>query len=293
MRAARRNIEIPVEQSERRGNRAFLGRILFGFFTASSLAFSVPFLKDGPFLWADKNLYLQGMVLSLTVALFTQSLLSLKPRNTRLLFFVSFCVSYLAEVAGIRWAWPFSSRYHYHPSILPQLPGGVPLCIPLMWFMLAFTTLIFLRPVSIRTAGRISMKRLLLKAAGCALYVTATDFVIDPLGVLFKAWTWDVSGMYFGIPFGNFMGWFGVGFVICGVYLLFESPPPEERFRLHVARDGAFAAASVFLTCVCFAGSVMHTDSVLPAAVSLSVMGPFWIYWAISAWRVRRETPNS
>jgi uncharacterized membrane protein len=283
------DIEIPVGHSERGERRARWGRILFWVFAASSLAFSGPFLKAGPFSWADRNLYLQGMVLSLAVALLIQSFLSLKPANTLLLFVVSFYVSCLAEAAGIRWAWPFSSRYHYDPSILPKLPGGVPLCIPLMWFMLVYTALVFLRPAAIRTGGRVSGKRLLAKTAGCALFVTAMDFVIDPLGVLFKAWTWEGSGAYFGVPVGNFTGWFGVGFVICGAYLLLEIPLPEVGFGRHAAGDGAFAAVSVFLTGVCFAGSVLHTGSPVPAAASLFVMGPFWIYRAVSSRRIRRK----
>ena len=252
---------------------------------------SIPFFRSSDFSWSEMNPFLQAMVLALTAALFCHAYFSrgsVRLRNTALLFVVSSFVSVVAEAAAIRWAWPFSSRYHYDPAIGPTLPGGVPLMIPLAWFMLAYTALVFLEPLSIRPGGSRSPGRVVLKAALCALFIMGADFALDPLGVMYDTWSWHEPGRYFGIPAGNFSGWFLVGFVICLTTLLLEKPCPEVPAKYRFALDRWFVLASIALTTLFFVGCTMRVGSVLPAALSLAFMGPCWVFWFASERRALR-----
>ncbi len=250
---------------------------------------SIPFFRWNDVSWAEMNPYLQGLTFSLAAALFCQAYLSSRLRNTMLLLVVAVLVSWAAESLGIRWAWPFSGRYHYNPAIGPGLPGDVPLCIPVTWFMLAYTALVFTGPLAVRPRGPLSPVRLLLKTSLCALFVMAADFAIDPLAVKYGAWSWQEPGAYFGVPWGIYAGWFMVAFAICGCALLLEKPRPGHRYSHHVARDKPFVVASISLTMICFAGSFLRVGSVLPVALSLTFMGMCWLYWLVSAARPAME----
>lgn len=260
-------------------------RALFVALVVLAAVCSIPFFRWTDVSWAQMNPYLQGLTFSLAAALFCQAYLSSRLRNTLLLLMVSVLVSWAAEAIGIRWAWPFSGRYNYNPAIGPSLPGDVPLCIPVTWFMLAYTALVFTGPLSIRPRGFLSPGRLLLKTTLCALFVMAADFAIDPLAVKYGAWSWHVQGAYFGVPLGNYAGWFIVAYTICGLSLILEKPRPRHLRRNHIALDKPFVAASISLTMICFAGSFLRVGSVLPVALSLTFMGMCWLFWLVSAGR--------
>lgn len=255
--------------------------------SAVSAAFSIPFLRSIPFPWAEMNLCLQGAVFSLMAALLYLAWLNRNLVRASILFLIAFSVAYTAETAGVRGDPVFGYQYHYHPSLLPVLPGGVPLCIPMMWFLLAYTPLVFLRGLSIKRNGYPAWDRLLMKAGLCALFITASDFVIEPLGVLSQAWTWHERGRYFGAPLLNFIGWFMVGMVVTVCYFLVEhflvDEPPDHAHP----SDLVFGRVSIALMSISFLFCTFHAKSVFPALLAGAVMVPCWIYWSVSARRSR------
>ena len=56
----------------------------------------------------------------------------------------------------------------------------------------------------------------------------AIDLVMDPVSIRSGAWTWVHGGPYFGVPIGNFVGWFFVTIVATGVFRLFEYYSPRK-----------------------------------------------------------------
>jgi uncharacterized membrane protein len=254
----------------------------FFILSAVSAAFSIPFSRSIPFPWTEMNGYLHGAVFSLAAAVLYLSWLDRKLLQMALLCAVAIAVSYAAESAGVRGDPVFGYQYHYSPAISPVLPGGVPLCIPLMWFMLAYTPLVFLRRYSIRPKGRLAWERLLVKSALCALFITASDFVIEPLGVFARVWFWHEAGDYFGAPVRNFAGWFMVGMVISGCYLVIENSLAGKRPEGRRPSDRTFGRVSIVLMWICFLFSVFHIKSVFPAALACAVMLPYWVYWSVS-----------
>ncbi|HEX8352134.1 MAG TPA: carotenoid biosynthesis protein [Pyrinomonadaceae bacterium] len=114
---------------------------------------------------------------------------------------------FAVEAAGVRLGVPFG-EYAYTGVLQPQLLG-VPVVMGVAWMVLVafasdFTARLRLPP---------------WPAAACAaLLTTATDLVIDPLAAnRLGYWTWAHGGVYYGIPFTNFVGWFVTALLACRV----------------------------------------------------------------------------
>jgi putative membrane protein len=153
-------------------------------------------------------------------------------------FLVVGILSYLAELLGSSTGFPFG-KYHYTDILQPQI-AGVPLLIPLAWFMMlppawAIAKIIvgetpnlnhevhkgaprktflfsFLGVAPARLA--FSAGSWLIFALLSSLAFTAWDLFLDPQMVSFGFWVWEIPGQYFGIPLSNYVGWIVVSAVI-------------------------------------------------------------------------------
>ena len=259
-----------------------IAQLLFLAFMVGTVVFCLPFIKGIHFAGLEMNPFLQGLIFFLTAAQICHGYLSGSISNAWGLFFISFLVSFSAEWIGMHWKGLFGSLHRYDSALIPRLTEQVPVCIPLVWFWLANTAMVFLRPLLIRWKGSRSRRRWLPMAVLGAFYITAMDFIIEPLGVSSGAWVWKEPGGYFGTPIWNFAGWFMVGFVICGSYLHWERPAPDQQKREIILSDGIFALVSIFLSLVCSAACLVRLKTFLPAGLALSIMVPYWIYWAVS-----------
>lgn len=253
--------------------------IALGSLTAAAVIACLPFLARPSFSWVEMNAGLQVLVVALAAGAFYQAGLSRGFDNAVRLFVLAFSISYAAESISAHYGWLSGARYAYHPAIVPVLPSGIPLAIPLMWFGFANTALFFLRPLAIRTSHGISWPRAILKAALAALFLVALDLVLDPLGVALQLWSWAEPGGYFGTPYRNFLGWFLVGFAICVSYILVEIPRPAQDLRGVRALEALTALVTLVLEVIVIAACWIHLDHWLPIAVSLPLLGSYWVYW--------------
>jgi len=65
------------------------------------------------------------------------------------------------------------------------------------------------------------------KAVIGASWMTALDLVIEPLAAgPLGFWIWAESGRYYGIPAGNFAGWFAVSLLL---FLVLRGSPEKNR----------------------------------------------------------------
>ncbi len=115
-------------------------------------------------------------------------------------------LAYLAEFLGSQTGFPFG-KYHYTDALQPQW-AGVPLLIPLAWWMML--------PPSWAVARLIVGERGRLPAFAfvAALAFTAWDLFLDPQMVAWGFWEWETPGSYFGIPLVNYLGWLLVSALI-------------------------------------------------------------------------------
>lgn len=111
------------------------------------------------------------------------------------------------EALGTATGLPFGI-YHYTPALQPQL-GGVPVVIPLAWFMMLLPAWAVADAIldGHRSRGGATWRFRLLHAGLAGLAFTAWDLYLDPQMVARELWVWDSPGGYFGIPWTNFAGW--------------------------------------------------------------------------------------
>jgi len=184
-------------------------------------------------------------------------------------FALTALLSWAAEWMGSHTGLLFGA-YHYTALLQPQILG-VPLLIPIAWFMLL--------PPSWVMAQQILGSRLqdwrgrVIAAALSAFALTAWDLYLDPQMVARGFWVWAQPGGYFGIPWSNYVGWFVTAFVMT----LIIRPRPLKPLPL-----GFIYAAVWFFQGV---GQAIFWKQPGPALVGTLVMGAVWAYALYCVWR--------
>jgi putative membrane protein len=179
-------------------------------------------------------------------------------------------LTWLAETIGSATGIPFG-HYHYTELLQPQV-AGVPLLIPLAWFMM-------LPPawaVAQVTVGRENRLAFVLVSA---LALTAWDLFLDPQKVAWGFWVWTDStgtelytGGYFGIPWMNYLGWMLVSVVVS--WLARPAPVPARPLLV------IYVIVWLFQTI----GQLFFWDLPGPAVVGFVAMGALLVW----VWRTSR-----
>ncbi len=131
---------------------------------------------------------------------------------------------FLVEVAGVGTGLIFGS-YTYGSTLGIKL-WQTPLLIGVNWFLLVYTTGVFL--------SAYKLNRYLLALIG-SIVLVGIDFLIEPVAVEYDYWSWS-AGV---IPLQNYVGWFFVSFIM---FILFNS--------LKIKKNSA--ANVLFVAQICF-----------------------------------------
>lgn len=132
--------------------------------------------------------------------------------RTLMIFVVVAILTWFAEAIGSKTGIPFG-YYSYTERLQPQL-FGVPLLIPLAWFMMLAPSWAVAQTISRGKFNRVTFA--LIAAAA----ITAWDLFLDPQMVGWDFWVWHqpvaagLLGSYFGIPWINFFGWMLTAFCV-------------------------------------------------------------------------------
>lgn len=116
---------------------------------------------------------------------------------------LSFGIGYGSEVMGVRTGFPFGN-YSYGPVLGVQL-FEVPLLIGVNWLLLVYLS------------GELFHSRIkndYLAAGLGSLVMVLLDVLIEPVAVKLDFWSWENDI----IPLSNFIGWFGIAFIIQLIY---------------------------------------------------------------------------
>lgn len=147
---------------------------------------------------------------------------------------LSFTMGLVFEIVGVNYAMVFGGHYFYDTAIQPRILD-VPLLIPLIWagFIYAGYSIVSSFFVWLNRGGPCAIRhRIIFKvsfAALSALVVLAIDLVMEPLQVAAGNWRWLEGGRYFGIPAGNFLGWFLVAFISILIFAILQEHLPGQR----------------------------------------------------------------
>lgn len=139
---------------------------------------------------------------------------------------LSFFIGLIFEIIGVKYGVIFGGAYAYRRSIL--MISGVPLLIPVYWTIFIYTGYsvvnLFLRRLNKNKPDKFNKNilRLLSLVALDGLAVLLIDFFLEPIMVAEGFWAWSGNGPYFGIPIGNFIGWFLTATSATGIFRIVE-----------------------------------------------------------------------
>ncbi len=168
-------------------------------------------------------------------------------------------VEYIGSTTGI----PFGA-YTYTARLQPQF-SGVPLLIPVAWFMLL--------PCAWTIAGYMAGGRRWLFVALSILAFVAWDLFLDPQMVTWDFWRWAQPSGYFGIPWSNYAGW-----ALAALVMTLIVRPPEKPLRLLLVIYGLTWFFETF-------GLLFFWNLVGPALIGSVIMGGFLIG---ALWKMRQ-----
>ncbi|MBZ0266141.1 carotenoid biosynthesis protein [bacterium] len=158
---------------------------------------------------------------------------------------LSMFIPYLIEIVGHRSGFPFG-RYRYLPDAGPTLPGGVPVGVVIMWWMILYASTI----VALACIEVFSMTSTIwLIAALTSLFAMGWDLVADPVAVDGKFWEWKKQGVWLGIPLSNYFGWLLTGIITMVIALPLAGEMEGMELRLKWI---------VFLPLLGYAGLHLH-----------------------------------
>jgi uncharacterized membrane protein len=191
------------------------------------------------FSWHISSSYINAIVLSAPVLLLIlHSSWTLGVVRAGGFLLLSAVLGLLFEIWGLTSGTFFGGRYIYNGSGFRL--WSVPYIIPIYWAVFIYTAysitnsfwvwLNRTRPT--RRQSRVAA--LLPMIALDGLLTVLLDLILDPIKVREGAWSWLDGGSYFGIPLGNFAGWFIVTVIVAGAFRLYE------YFRPRVYRKDIF-----------------------------------------------------
>ncbi|MEM7530747.1 MAG: carotenoid biosynthesis protein [Chloroflexota bacterium] len=193
------------------------------------------------------------------------------------------CLALVALILPLTWGierigsstgFPFGV-YHYTDLLQPQLLH-VPVVIPLAWLMM-------LPPSWVIAHSIIGNQQPLRFAALSATAFTAWDLFLDPQMVNWHFWVWEtpnsVLGSYFGIPWTNYLGWWGCSFLLTWLVVMLIKPP----FTMHSSNKPSSQLFFIYtITCLFEIGGLMFFWQLPgPAICGGIVMGGLCLW----AWR--------
>ncbi len=126
-----------------------------------------------------------------------------------------------SELLGTSTGFPFG-HYRYLTGLGYKIAGLVPFTIPLSWFYLGFCAYLIAR-AGLNTLNIPYWAKLTGSIVIGSILLTSWDFVLDPAmsQTTMPFWVWDQPGAFFGMPYQNFVGWFGTGVVFMSVATFF------------------------------------------------------------------------
>lgn len=163
------------------------------------------------------------------------SFITLSPMRGAFFLLLAAALGFTSEYFGLKYGQFFGTFYTYSPQITFFT---VPIQVILYWAAFIYTGycitnsfLIWLhlkKPQQKLGNGLMLIVTIVLDG----LFVLAIDLFMDPLEVRQGAWTWIHGGPYFGVPIGNFIGWFIVAVLSSGIFRSLEYffPMKESKF---------------------------------------------------------------
>ena len=144
--------------------------------------------------------------------------------NITIFLLITIILSLALEIIGSKTGYIFGGKYHYNQENTPgYVIFGIPILIPIAWFGIIYMSInfgYFLTGTQFPFSKDIDYYFTIL----IATFVVLLDFVLDPLAVDEKRWSWESSGIYYGVPLLNFFGWLLVPTLVLLIFHQYSQP---------------------------------------------------------------------
>ncbi|TAH34079.1 carotenoid biosynthesis protein [Candidatus Saccharibacteria bacterium] len=160
--------------------------------------------------------------------------LTLTPRRGLCFIFGAALTGYLAESISLHNSTLFGGTYTYPET---AALSGVPLAVIAYWAVFIYmgywlvNSFLVWRNKAKPSKDSASFSALALLILFDGLAVTAIDLLMDPVNVALGKWTWTSGGSYYGVPLGNFVGWFFVTILVTGCFRIYEYYRPQRQLN--------------------------------------------------------------
>lgn len=149
--------------------------------------------------------------------------------------------------------------------------GDVPLAIGLVWAAILYAGFVTARRGGLGTIGTVAF---------VAVFALHIDLAMDAIAIRIPYWRWTEPGGWFGVPLGNFVGWFWVAAAYAGWWSLVDRYWNEPSLSLigtvavggiAVPTTGLLLALAVYDSLLWEIGGTL-TPAVAPVVLALGVL---------------------
>lgn len=189
-------------------------------------------------------------------------------------FAISIVIGNIFENLGVVIGWPFG-RYYFTDLMGPKL-FHVPILLGLAYVGMGYLSWVLALAILGETDRPLSGSRVVTLPLVASFIMVAWDLSQDPVwSTILHGWVWVNGGAYFGVPVGNFLGWFFDVYIIYQLWALYLRGRPVIGNRLV---PGYWEMAVLFYAAVA-AGNVLQ---VIPRSGPSVVSDPTGAQWRVS-----------
>ena len=146
-------------------------------------------------------------VLCMTLFTFIHGIRKYGTKRMIVFFLFAFAISWSYETCSIRTGFPFGN-YYYSDALGPKL-WLVPLLIMPAYFSVCYLSWIIAHVLLDKFQASLNKRMVFAVPLIASFIMVMWDVSMDPLrATISKTWVWEDGGVYFGVPFKNFTGWF-------------------------------------------------------------------------------------
>lgn len=161
-------------------------------------------------------------------------------KNILIFFVITYVVTFISEYLGVNTGQIFGAYYYNTIGNGPML-SGVPVLLMLTYFSLAYSSYMVVR-IILGWLNTIKGWRIVGVSLLGGMIMTLSDLANDPINsTVDQVYIWTKGGIFFGVPYQNFIGWLGetlvLFMVVSTIFAYFTKSPklksiPTRRFLI-------------------------------------------------------------
>jgi putative membrane protein len=161
------------------------------------------------------------------------------------------------ETIGIHTGFPYSF-FQYELELGQKLFGTTPWTVFFGWFPLVIGSYVFSRLI-------MKNKSNVLTYLSFILILVLTDLVLDPGSVARGFWSYEIDGLWYGVPLVNFLGWVFSGSIAYGIIHAIGTLIPKQVSVLAIV----FSTGSLLLSIALWSAVNLGYYQWVPACIGI------------------------